>query len=52
MKTQNIDRDSQPSPPAPIATSREKTLVWDLPVRVFHWSLALAFTIAFVSSES
>ena len=52
MKTQNIDRGGQPSPPATLATATGKTLVWDLPVRVFHWSLALAFTIAFVSSES
>lgn len=29
-----------------------KTLVWDLPVRVFHWSFALSFAVAFLSSES
>lgn len=27
-------------------------LVWDLPVRVFHWSLALCFAIAYVTAES
>jgi cytochrome b len=31
---------------------KERILVWDLPVRFFHWSLALSFTIAYLSSES
>ena len=26
--------------------------VWDLPIRFFHWSIALAFTIAWITSES
>ena len=26
--------------------------VWDLPTRIFHWSLATAFLVAFVTSES
>ena len=26
--------------------------VWDLPTRIFHWSLASAFLVAFVTSES
>ena len=26
--------------------------VWDLPTRVFHWSLAASFAIAFVTAES
>ena len=26
--------------------------VWDLPTRIFHWSLAASFLIAFVTSES
>ena len=29
-----------------------KILVWDLPVRVFHWLLATAFVAAYVLSES
>jgi len=29
-----------------------KVFVWDLPVRVFHWSLALAFGGAYVFGES
>lgn len=27
-------------------------LVWDLPVRLFHWSLALSFATAYITSES
>lgn len=27
-------------------------LVWDLPVRVFHWTLVLAFAVAYVTAES
>ena len=26
--------------------------VWDLPTRLFHWSLAASFIVAFVTSES
>jgi cytochrome b len=31
---------------------RTKILVWDLPVRLFHWLLALAFAGAFLTAES
>jgi cytochrome b len=31
---------------------KAKVLVWDLPVRVFHWLLAVAFIGAFVTAES
>ena len=30
----------------------QRILVWDLPTRVFHWSLALSFLGAYLSSES
>jgi cytochrome b len=30
----------------------EKTRVWDLPTRLFHWSLAISFVLAFLTSES
>ena len=30
----------------PGVATRGRMLVWDLPVRLFHWSLALAFCIA------
>ena len=26
--------------------------VWDLPTRIFHWSLVASFAIAFVTAES
>lgn len=34
------------------APATETILVWDLPVRVFHWGFATAFLVAFLSSES
>jgi cytochrome b len=33
-------------------TENHAVRVWDLPTRIFHWSLAASFTIAFVTSES
>lgn len=30
----------------------ERTLVWDAPVRVFHWLLAASFAVAWLTSES
>ncbi|QLQ32599.1 MAG: cytochrome b/b6 domain-containing protein [Candidatus Thiothrix singaporensis] len=30
----------------------QKVLVWDLPTRVFHWSLAASFAGAYVTAES
>jgi cytochrome b len=30
----------------------QRILVWDLPTRIFHWSLALSFTGAFLTCES
>ena len=35
----------------PISSS-SRLRVWDLPTRVFHWTLAAAFAFAFVSGES
>ena len=29
-----------------------RILVWDLPTRIFHWSLAMSFAIAFLTTES
>ena len=30
----------------------QQTLVWDLPLRLFHWALALAFVISWVTAEA
>jgi cytochrome b len=29
-----------------------RILVWDLPTRIFHWSLAVSFAVAFLTAES
>ena len=36
----------------PASAATMKTLVWDVPTRVFHWLFALSFTIAYLSHES
>ena len=41
---------STPSALSPQAT-RERTRVWDSLVRVFHWSLAGSFTLAYLSED-
>ena len=33
-------------------STRDKVLVWDLPLRIFHWGLAGAFAGAFLTAES
>ena len=32
--------------------TNDRIKVWDLPTRLFHWSLAASFTIAYLTSES
>ncbi len=32
--------------------TESRILVWDFPTRAFHWSLALAFAVAWASAES
>jgi cytochrome b len=49
MKTQPFTiEQSQDS----IREAQKPALVWDLPTRVFHWSLALSFLGAWLTSES
>ena len=38
--------------PADAGTDGTPVRVWDLPTRIFHWSLATSFVVAFVTSES
>lgn len=35
-----------------MSTAPQRILVWDLPTRLFHWSLALCFAGAWLTSES
>ena len=37
--------------PQVAAPARKRILVWDLPTRIFHWSLVLAVTVAVISGE-
>ena len=34
------------------AASERKTLIWDAPVRVFHWLMVLSFAGAYLTAES
>lgn len=38
--------------PAGARPTHLRILVWDVPVRIFHWALAASFITAFVTSES
>jgi cytochrome b len=40
------------SSPAPATRSTVRVLVWDLPVRVFHWGLVATFSGAYLLSET
>lgn len=35
-----------------MTTAQNRIRVWDLPTRLFHWSLAISFFIAFFTAES
>ncbi len=37
---------------APAAASGRRILVWDMPVRVFHWLMVLSFAGAWITAES
>ena len=39
------------SPAAPNSTRSPFIRVWDLPVRLFHWTLAISILVAFLSAE-
>jgi len=39
-------------PPSDSVSAEQEILVWDLPIRVFHWLLALSFVGAYLTAES
>ncbi|WP_159730858.1 cytochrome b/b6 domain-containing protein [Methylosinus sp. Ce-a6] len=43
--------DRPPVTEAATTQSKEKRLVWDLPVRLFHWSLVVSFVGAYVTNR-
>ncbi|MDT9000721.1 cytochrome b/b6 domain-containing protein [Paucibacter sp. APW11] len=45
--TQTIKPDSPPEP----AAGSQRVLVWDLPVRIGHWLMALSFAGAYLTAE-
>jgi cytochrome b len=51
MNQRAIHEALQPAAAAAAVSARRRILVWDLPTRVFHWSLVLAVTVAVVSGE-
>jgi len=46
------DTAGTPSASAPFKAKAGRILVWDAPVRVFHWLLALSFAGAYITAES
>jgi cytochrome b len=38
--------------PAPVDSAHSRILVWDIPTRIFHWSLVSCFLVAYLTSES
>jgi len=48
MNTMFASRAEEAAGPA----ARRKTLVWDAPVRVFHWLMVLSFAGAYLTAES
>ena len=41
-----------PAEAAPARAGTRRTLIWDAPVRVFHWLMVLSFAGAYVTAES
>ncbi|MGZ5130161.1 MAG: cytochrome b/b6 domain-containing protein [Caldimonas sp.] len=52
MSTTSASRAESPSMRAAAAPARTSILVWDAPVRVFHWLMVLSFAGAYLTAES
>jgi cytochrome b len=46
------DATAAASPVPPATAAPRQVLIWDMPVRVFHWLLALSFFGAYLTAES
>jgi cytochrome b len=46
------NNNTSPTSPSTPASKTRKILVWDAPVRVFHWLLVLSFLGAYITAES
>ena len=52
MNTPSASRVDSSAAERPSATPLRKVLVWDAPVRVFHWLMVLSFAGAYLTAES
>jgi cytochrome b len=52
MKTPSASPADTPLAASASATPERKVLVWDAPVRVFHWLMVLSFAGAYLTAES
>ncbi len=52
MNTPSASRADSPAADAAGTTPLRKVLVWDAPVRVFHWLMVLSFAGAYLTAES
>ncbi len=46
------ETSASPAEATTLATGTERILVWDAPVRVFHWLMVLSFAGAYLTAES
>ena len=46
-----VDAALELAPAVPVRVGARRILLWDLPLRVFHWSLVVAVTTAIVTGE-
>lgn len=52
MNTQSASPAESPSADSAVTPPIRKVLVWDAPVRVFHWLMVLSFAGAYLTAES